>query len=187
MQVISGYDRSYSIRFVQRLRLYHLTRPSVKKWRDCRHGKKYETDTFDRWVLDSLKPKKLTAVDCAGWYFNDLGIPTHCIESDEIAKYYHVDCNIEPDLFTHRPTYIDSDSQILFKNPWFLRYARLEDFQFFLDVWATSDIVLNFDPKYVQHNHLKYRLIDIVNPTKNLDIQEIDKNLWLLQKSKLAC
>jgi hypothetical protein len=180
MQVISGYNNSCSIKFIQQLRLYNFSRPSVKKWRATRHGKKFILDSTDSWLLSQLKNNKLAAVDCAGWYFNNFDVDTQCFESNDIAKLYYPDCYIEYDVFSHRPTYIDDDRWVFFKNSWFLKYAQFQDFVNFLNIWTRSTVILEFEPIYIQHNHLKYNLIDLVRRSTNLNIDEINFNLWMI-------
>jgi len=181
MQVITSYLDQGPIRAVQQWRLYHLSRPNLKQWRQTRHGKRYVLDSTDHWILNNLPDKRLTLVDCAGWYFKQFGIATTCLESDEIAKHYWPSCHVEPDIFTHRPTYISTADPVVFKYSWFLRYATVEQFVEFIQVWVQSTTVINFEPRYVQHNHLKHRLVDQVRPMIKFDIQEVDHNLWILE------
>lgn len=179
MQIVSGYNPCHGpIRQIQQFRLYHLSRPSVKKWRAVRHGRPYPLDTADHWILNNLQDNKLVAVDCAGWYFQEFDIDTICLESEPLSKKYFSECYVEPDIFTHRPTYIPNDRMVVFKYPWFLKYATLDQFVNFLTTWVRSTTVLNFNPTLIQHNHLKFRLQDLVRDRLEFDIQVVDKQLW---------
>lgn len=178
MQVITSYLNQGSIRLIQNLRLYHLSRPNLKQWRQTRHGKTYCLDSADKWILNNIPDKNLVLVDCAGWYFEQFGITTTCLESDEIARYYWPACHVEPDVFTHRPTYISTQHPVVFKYSWFLKYATVDQFVKFLQTWVKSTTAINFNPRLIQHNHLKYSLIDIIRPMVKFDIQVINNELW---------
>ena len=178
MQIVESYSNQGRIRFIQQLRLYHLSRRNLKQWRQTRHGKLYSIDRTDQWILNNLSDTNLVLVDCAGWYFEQFGITTTCLESDSIAKYYWPACHIEPDIFTHRPTYISDQHPVVFKYPWFLKYATVDQFRTFLNIWVKSTTVINFEPMFVQHNHLKYNLIDIIRSKVNFNIQVINRQLW---------
>ena len=181
MQIVPGYSTDFgSIRLIQQFRLYHLSRPAIKKWRAVRHGIPYCVDTADQWVLDNLQNNKLIAVDCAGWYFKEFNIDTTCLESDPLSKQYFPDCYVEPDILTHRPTYIPDNQMIVFKYPWFLKYATLDQFINFLTTWVNSITVLNFNPMFIQHNHLKFSLENLVRDRVNLKIQIINARLWII-------
>jgi hypothetical protein len=179
MHIVAGYSTDHgSIRLIQQFRLYHLSRPAVKKWRAVRHGTPYQLDDTDQWILNNLQDDKLVAVDCAGWYFQEWNINTICLESELLSKRYFSECYVEPDIFIHRPTYIPNDQMVVFKYPWFLKYARLDQFINFLNIWVQSTTVLNFNPRFIQHNHLKFSLLDLVKDQVNLDIQVINNQLW---------
>jgi hypothetical protein len=179
MQIVSGYSRDLGpIRLIQQFRLYHLSRPAVKKWRASRHGIPYQLDLTDRWILGNLQDNRLVAVDCAGWYFEEFNISTTCLESEPLSKKYFSKCYVEPDIFTHRPTYIPNDQMVVFKHPWFLKYATLDQFINFLNIWVKSPTVINFNPIFVQHNHLKFSLVELVRERTNLSIQIIYPQLW---------
>ena len=180
MQIIKSYSDQGSVRFIQRLRLYHLSRPNLKRWRQTRHNKPYQLDSTDKWILNNLDNSSLILVDCAGWYFEQFGITTTCLESDLVAKSYWPACCVEPDIFTHRPTYIDDQQTVVFKYPWFLKYATVDQFVAFLNIWVKSKTVINFQPILIQHNHLKHTLIDIVKPMVNFKIQIINQYLWVV-------
>jgi hypothetical protein len=182
MQVITGYLDSQNIKNTQRLRLYHLNRPAVKKWRATRHNKSFVLDTVDYWIVDQLRPAQLTTVDCAGWYFNDYGIQTTCLEGDMYSKKYYPACHIEYDIETHCPTYISRQHPVLFKYPWFLKYIKFNKFIEFLQVWSVSELIINFDPVLVQHNHLKFNLQELTRKSINVNINTIAKNLWLITR-----
>ena len=179
MQIVKSYTNQGHIRFIQRLRLYHLSRQNLKQWRQTRHGKSYQIDGTDQWILNNLTQTSLVLVDCAGWYFEQVGITTTCLESDSIAKYYWPSCFVEPDIPIHRPTYIP-DQPVVFKYPWFLKYATIDQFVVFLNTWVKSTTIINFQPMFVQHNHLKYNLVDIIRPLIKFDIQVINDQLWVV-------
>ena len=179
MQIVTGYNIDHGpIRLIQQLRLYHLSRPAVKKWRAVRHGTRYQLDTTDRWILNNLHDNRLVAVDCAGWYFNEFNVDTICLESEPLSKQYFPGCYIEPDILTHRPTYIPTDQMVVFKYPWFLKYVTLDQFVNFLTIWVRSPTVINFNPILVQHNHLKFSLDTLIKERVNLNIQTIHPQLW---------
>jgi len=179
MRIVSGYNTdSGPIRLIQQFRLYHLSRPAVKKWRAVRHGTPYQPDSTDRWILSNLQDNQLVAVDCAGWYFEEFNISTTCLESELLSKQYFSKCYVEPDILTHRPTYIPNDQLVVFKYPWFLKYATLDEFINFLNIWVKSPTVINFNPILVQHNHLKFSLDALVRERTNLNIQIIYSQLW---------
>lgn len=182
MQIISGYTADKHIKFRQRLRLYNLSRPAVKKWRTARHNQSFELDFVDQWVLANLNSKKLCAVDCAGWYFEQFNFDVQCLESDDIARIYNPQCNIEYDILVHRPTYINDAVTVLFKRPWFLKYCKFNDFVNFLDVWTRETLILEFDPIYIQHNHLKFKLLDLVRQQTALSITPLRQTLWIVNK-----
>lgn len=180
MQVITSYSDQGHIRSIQNLRLYHLSRPNLQQWRQTRHNKIYSLDSTDKWILNNLTDKNLVLVDCAGWYFEQFGITTTCLESDPIAKRYWPACYVESDIFTHRPTYISTKSPVIFKYSWLLKYATVDQFVKFLHTWVKSTTVINFDPMLIQHNHLKYSLIDIIQPMIKFNIQVINNKLWIV-------
>jgi hypothetical protein len=179
MHTVAGYNTNHgAIRLIQQFRLYHLSRPAVKKWRSVRRGTPYQLDATDQWILDNLQDNKLVAVDCAGWYFREFDINTICLESEPLSKHYFSECYVEPDIFTHRPSYIPNDQMVVFKYPWFLKYAELDQFVNFLNIWVQSTTVLNFNPVLIQHNHLKFSLKDLVKDQVNLNLQVINNQLW---------
>jgi hypothetical protein len=181
MQTVTGYHIDHGpIRLIQQFRLYHLSRPAVKKWRACRHGIPYNPDTTDHWILDNLQENKLIAVDCAGWYFREFNIDTLCLESDQLSNQYFPGCYVEPDIFTHRPTYIPNNQMVVFKFPWFLKYATLDQFVNFLNIWVQSVTVINFYPIHIQHNHLKYSLDMLIKNQTTLNIQVVNPTLWVV-------
>lgn len=182
MQIISGYEQNNQIKFRQRLRLYHLSRPAVKKWRIAQRTGIFNLDSVDHWVISNLHSKKLCAVDCAGWYFQNYNIDVECIESDDIAKIYNSHCHLEYDVLIHRPTYVDVDSVVLFKNPWFLRYCKFDDFINFLNIWTRTTMVLEFNSVYIQHNHLKFKLLDLVTQQTSLTVTPVNRSLWIINK-----
>lgn len=158
-----------------------MSRPALRQWRASRHRRTYMPDTTDQIVID-LKPADLVAVDCAGWYFNDFGINTVSIESNDLAKLYYPNCYVEYDVLTHRPTYIDQNALVLLKHPWFLRYATIEQLIDFLNIWTQHCVILNFNPRLIQHNHLKYSLKDIVQVQLDLTIQELSPEIWSIAR-----
>lgn len=180
MQIITGYSKVYTIRQIQQFRLFHLNRPAVKKWRATRHNKPFVLDYVDQYILSNYFNSCITAVDCAGWYFNHFDIDTVCLESDHIAQLYYPKCFVEHDIFTHRPTYINQHNPVLFKYPWFLKYAKYDDFINFLNIWTTSTMLLNFEPRLIQHNHLKFELKNLVQAQTSFKITEITRNLWTI-------
>lgn len=184
MQVINSYlDKNLgTIRTIQKFRLYHLSRPSLKILRQHRNSTVYPYDRVDQLAINIAKDanNKLTAVDCAGWYFERSKIDVTCLESDEIAKHYYASCFVEPDVLTFRPTYISESDPVLFKYPWYLKYATLDEFVNFLQTWVKSTTLLEFNPTYIQHNHLKYKLIDIVRSSTNLSITVPFANVWII-------
>jgi hypothetical protein len=182
MQIIDGYSSAVTRSFSFEFRLYHLNRPRVLEWRKARHHNNFKLDTVDQLVIDHLPNRRLVSVDAAGWYFNDFGIKTQCLESSEISKLYYPDCQIEFDLLTHKPTYTNSDP-IFFKFPWFLKYISVADLVKFLDLWCESILILNFSTRHIQHNYLKYRLVDLVSDLTTFYITEINQNLWIIKKS----
>jgi hypothetical protein len=177
MQVISGYldvtTRSTMLEF----RLYHLNRPAVKAWRK----KCYQLDDADNLVIRLAKNQQVVAIDCAGWYLDQFGMNVQCVESSDISKLYFSNCAVEPDLMTHRPTYIH-DAIVLFKFPYFLRYCTVAELVDFLELWCKDIMVLNFNPTFIKHNRLKYKAVDLVKKSTNLRITEVNKNLWLIKK-----
>jgi hypothetical protein len=180
MQIIDSYSLELGdIRFIQRLRLYHLSRPGLKHWRQTRHGKTYPLDETDKWILNGITDKNLVLVDCAGWYFEQFGVTTTCLESDSVAKYYWPSCRVEPDILIHRPTYISTTQPVVFKYPWFLKYATVDQFANFLNVWVKSTTIINFNPIFIQHNHLKYTLLATIKPMVKCNIQLINNQLWI--------
>ena len=181
MQVVNSYKDYSDIRCIQKLRLYHLSRPHLRQWRQSRHHRGFHIDNIDHWILNNLNSKSITMVDCAGWYLEDFGVSTTCLESDEIAKHYWPGCYVEPDIFTHRPTYISVSDPVVFKYPWFLKYATVDQFVNFLNVWAKSTTVIAFDSLFVQHNHLKYNLLDIVKQQTSFDIQPVNQQMWVVK------
>jgi hypothetical protein len=158
-----------------------MSRPSIKKWRKTRHGRSYQTTLFDTWVVDQFGHQKLTAVDFGGWYFTLFGADVQCIESSPISQLYYPDCHVEYDLASSRPDYVTTDRMVIFNHPWFLKYMTFEDFIKFLNAWATSPLLINFNPRIIQHNHLKYQLIDLVRGRVDLTIEQLFPNVWLVR------
>lgn len=182
MQIITGYNKSYAIRKLQQFRLYHLSRPAIKKYRSTRHNHPFIPDCVDKYIIDNYSGNRITAIDCAGWYLKYFNIDVTCLESDAIAQLYYPECHIEFDILIHRPTYISHDDPVLLKNPWFLKYAQFDVFIHFLNIWTMSTVVLNFEPRYIKHNHLKFNLIDLAKEHTDLKIVEQSKNLWIIQR-----
>jgi hypothetical protein len=181
MQTVESYPNTLeSIRFIQQIRLYHVSNHWLKSWRRARHSNSLPFDKFDNVVLSLVTDNQLTTVDSAGWYFQHAGIKVTCLESTDIAKYYCADCYIEYDVMTHRPTYISDQNVVFFKFPWFLKYATVDQFVNFLNVWVKSTTVIAFDPILIQHNHLKFKLIDIIKSQTVFDIKEVERNLWIV-------
>ena len=158
MQIINSYSQAGNITAGQRLRLFHLNRPKVRAWRHTRHGHGYQLDSVDRWVLDNINSTNITAVDFAGWYLEQFGVKTVCLESDDIAKLYWPKCHIEPDIMIWRPTYISTVDPVVFRSPWFLRYATVDQLIAFLETWVQSMTIVNFEPNMIQYNYLKFKL-----------------------------
>jgi hypothetical protein len=77
-----------------------------------------------------------------------------------------------------RPTYLSKVDPVVFRNPWFLRYATVDQFVAFLETWVQSMTIINFEPKMVQFNYLKFKLVDIVRSKISFEIEEINNNLW---------
>jgi hypothetical protein len=180
-QIFSGYNQ-VDHQFKSQLflfRLFHLNHPKLTHWRQCRHGKSYSLDWFERYVLE--REKQLVAVDCAGWMLNSTDVDIQCLESDHIALHYWPDCSIEPDLFTHVPTYTKPHAR-LFRYPWYLKYATFDDFIKFLSIWSTHTVYINFDERMIQHNYLKFNLIDLVRKNTSLDVQQLIPNFWVVNR-----
>jgi len=182
MQIIQGYPSAgTNINEIFKFRLYHLNHPRLKQWRKCRHHNNvYVPDTVEQYVLDHCFTQ-LIAVDCAGWIFKQYRLQVQCFESDPISLLYHRDCHIEPDLFTHRPTYTKSGI-VLARFPWFLKYSKLEEFVNFIELWTESTLLLNFYSQFVQHNYLKYDLVDLVRNQTSLKIEVIKKDFWRITR-----
>jgi hypothetical protein len=169
MQQVTGYLRNpLSLR--HEIRLYHQNRPAVRAWKrgQC------VLDVYDHYLTQLNEP--LTAVDFGGWYLPVDDI--FCLESSHISKLYYPNACVEPDIETHRPTYIPQHSVVCFKNPWFLKYATLENFVKFLKLWVKSTTVIVFEPRYVQHNHLKFKLVDLVKARTDFVIEQPLLNMW---------
>lgn len=181
MQIINGYSSADDdISKIFKFRLYHLNHPRLADWRRSRHGHQYQFDVVEQYTIEHCK-STLVAVDCAGWIYNSVGIDTQCIESDLISLLYYSDCHIESDLFVHRPTYTNP-GVVLFRFPWFLKYSKLDDFINFLELWTESTLLLNFYSRYIQHNYLKYNLLDIVREKTQLNIEAINNDFWKITK-----
>jgi hypothetical protein len=180
MQIVKSYTQAGDVSSIQQLRLFHVGRPRVKAWRQVRHGHQFLANTVDQWILDNINTDAITAVDFAGWYFELFGIKTVCLESSDIAKLYWPQCFVEPDVMTWRPTYISHTDPVVFRNPWFLKYATVDQFIAFLETWAQSLTILEFEPRLVQHNHLKFKLLDLVASKTALDVKEITNTLWTI-------
>ena len=179
MQIISGYNNSLGqVQQAQRLRLYLLSRPQVQTWRRTRHGQPMTVDALDQWIVDTVRPQQLVAVDCAGWYFEQFGIDTTCVESDPLSQRYWPACHIEPDLLTHRPTYLPTNVLTVFKYPAFLKYTTQDQFVEFLNTWVKGPTILHFEPRFVQHNHLKYDLYNIITAVTTITIKQLDPTVW---------
>lgn len=179
MQIIPGYNGSLGqVQQVQRLRLYLLSRPQVQIWRRTRHGQPMTVDALDQWIVSTVQPDHVVAVDCAGWYFEQFNINTTCVESDELSQQYWPACRIEPDLLTHRPTYLPTDALTLFKYPGFLKYITQDQFVEFLHTWVKGPTILHFEPRFIQHNHLKHDLYRLISAVTTITIQQLDRTVW---------
>lgn len=178
MQIISGYANATSRSKLLEFRLYHLNRPAVKQWRkNC-----YKLDVADNLIIQLAETRQVAAIDCAGWYLTQFGVSVQCVESSNISKLYFPACLIEPDLMVHRPTYINDDTVVFFKFPYFLKYCTVQELTSFLELWCTDIMVLNFFPNFIIHNRLKYKAIDLIRRLTNLDVREVNKNLWVVRK-----
>lgn len=181
MQIINGYQSANNdLSQIFKFRLYHLNHPRLTDWRKCRHGHNYQLDSVETYTINNCN-SKLVAVDCAGWMYKSFGVTVQCLESDPISLRYHKSCYIEPDLFTHRPTYTES-GVVLFRFPWFLKYVKLPEFINFLELWTESSMLLNFYPRFIQHNYLKYNLVDLVRSQTQLSVEEIDTDFWRITR-----
>ena len=177
MQIINGYQSANNnLSEIFKFRLYHLNHPRLAAWRKCRYGHGYQLDNVEIYTINNCN-SKLVAVDCAGWIYKSYGVTVQCLESDPISLHYYKNCYIEPDLFTHRPTYTES-GVVLFRFPWFLKYAKLPEFVNFLETWTESTMLLNFYSRHIQHNYLKYNLLDLVRAQTQLTVEEIEKDFW---------
>lgn len=175
MQVIQGYSNTKKRSKLLEFRLYHMNRPSVIPWRK----NIYELDRADKLALDLSTD--ILSLDSAAWYLEQHGATVQCLESNDISKLYYPKCYVEYDLFVHRPTYA-SDGLVLCKIPYFLKYCKVEEFVNFIELWCRNTMVLNFYSIYVQHNHLKFKLIDIVQSQTNLRIVEVEENIWVINR-----
>jgi len=181
MQVIQAYPAQITLR--HRMRLYYLDRPKVQLWRQQRHGRSVKLfDKLDHMIIDYAKQStgKITAVDFGGWYLDQTGISVSCLESNDISKYHHNACMIEYDLKTWRPTYVSQSDLVIFRHPWFLKYATLQELIDFFSVWVISPVLIEFQPRYIQHNHLKYDLLDLVRAHSQSPITPWSPSVWLL-------
>ena len=181
MQIIKSYSTSGKVSRKQLFKLFHLARPSVLQWRQTRFGSHYEFDDIDIWIKDNIHTKNITVVDFAGWYLEELGFCTTCIESDPIAKIYWDRCFIEPSLIANRPDYISKSDPVIIRHPTSLRYTTLSEFVNFLKLWVKSLTILNFNPRMIQFNYLKFELIDLVKQETDLKINVIQNNLWKIE------
>ncbi len=153
----------------------------IKDWRKSRYQKNFKPDDIEKLVIDTVSQKQIVALDCAGWILNQFGFEVQSFESDPIAQLYDSNCCIEPDLFYHRPTYTKK-WPVLARYPWYLKYSKVPDFVNFLELWTQSLMILNFSERYVQHNHLKYQLIDVVRPLTSLHVEKITNDVWLIKR-----
>lgn len=170
------------------MRLYYLDRPKVLLWRQARHRRSLALfDSLDDMIIEYAKKTtgKITAVDFGGWYLERAGIEITCVESNDISKWYHERCMIEYDLKTWRPTYLSHTDLVVFRYPWFLKYATLQELVDFFDIWVTSPLLIEFHSRYIQHNHLKYDLLDLVKSQSKLQITLWSPSAWLLDPN--AC
>lgn len=181
MQIIQGYNKSDNVSRTFRFRLFYMSHPRLKDWRKTRHQKEYQPDTVEKLVIDLFPQKQVVALDCAGWVLKHFGFQVQSFESDVIAQHYDSNCCIEPDLFSHRPTYT-KNWPVLTRYPWYLRYAKIPDLINFLELWTQSVMILNFHERYVQHNYLKYQLIDLVQPLTNLNIDKVADDIWVVRR-----
>jgi hypothetical protein len=165
------------------MRLYYLDRPKVRLWRQRRHQKSLPLfDSLDNMIIDYAKQTtgKITAIDFGGWYLQQEGIGVTCVESNDISKWHYNQCMIEYDLKTWRPTYVSQTDLVVFKYPWFLKYALLEELIVFFSIWITSPVLIEFQPRYIQHNHLKYNLLDLVKSQRNYEITLWSPLAWFI-------
>lgn len=180
MQIIRGYSDIPARSNLLNFRLFHLDNPHIKKWRGIRHGRPYQLDLADNLAI-SLSNGNIVAVDCAGWYLEHFNTNVQCFESSSISKLYYPLCFVEPDLFVHKPTYAN-DHLVLVKFPHFLKYSSIDNFVSFLELWCSNKMILNFSEIHIQHNHLKYNLLDIIKVKTNLMIEKVQPNLWVITK-----
>lgn len=185
MQIIKSYSTAGSLSRTHRLRMFHGERPSVLLWRKTRFGLPFPLDPVDIWLQNNISNKNITVVDFGGWYLENFGFKTTCIESDYVAKHYYNDCYIEPNIASYRPNYVVESNPVILRRPACLKYKSLDDFVQFLDVWTKSLLILHFEPKTILHNHLKFKLSDLVKDRTNLHIQEVHQDLW--QVSNKPC
>lgn len=181
MQIIQTYQSQITLS--QRMRLYYLDRPKVLLWRRLRRNKSLTLfDSLDKMIIDYAKQTtgKITAVDFGGWYLQQQGIAVTCIESNDISKCHNNQCMIEYDLKTWRPTYVNQTDLIVFRYPWFLKYAQLNELLDFFSIWIRSPVLIEFQPRYIQHNHLKYHLLDLVKSQTNFEITLWSPSAWLI-------
>ena len=181
MQIINGYSTDHSLENIFQFRLFHMNHPRIKSWRASRHTNNYEPDQVEQFVIDTVPSKELVAVDCAGWTLEKFGFEVQCFESNPLALKYYSTCYIEPDLFTHRPTYANPHC-VFSRVPWYLKYSTTADLVNYLEIWCQQTMILNFYERYVQHNYLKYDLLNIVQTLTDLQIQRIYPDVWHIQR-----
>lgn len=181
MEIINGYSTEHNLSQIFKFRLFHHDHPGLKQWRATRHGTPYCLDETEQLAIKYATNNQLISIDCVGWALSNFGLDVQCFESNPIALHYNPGCHIEPDLFTHRPTYA-RDCTVLTRYPWFLKYSTLPEFINFLELWTRSTMILNFYERFIQHNYLKHKLIDLVRDATDIHIQEISKNLWVLTR-----
>lgn len=160
MKTINNY-RDIQPGALQQARLYLSGHPLASLYRKKRKNISYSEPRYTG-LIDQELSGDYISIDCAGWYFNNHTRHCTAIEHHPVSKSQYPDVVFEYDYMSWRPTYL-RDQTVLCYHTTNFRYATLEEFVNFFNVWGSTKYIVGLDPTKIKFNYLKYSLIDNLN------------------------
>ena len=163
MKEIKSYNDLPIVSKLQQSRLYLQCRPLLRLWTKKRHGSQFIEPEFVK-IINSELDGNFIAIDCGGWYFSDQSRRCTAIEIMPQSRLYHDRIFYEYDYLTWRPTYLNN-STVLAYHSCFFRYADINEFLSFFQVWGAKHqkLIVGFDPtKIKNYNYLKTSILTVL-------------------------
>jgi hypothetical protein len=162
MKIIENYNQ-LPVSNLQLVRLYLQGRPLLSLWSKKRRGKNYREPKFVNLINQELNDDHYIAVDCAGWYFDNLHRQCTAIEILHQGSNYWHNIHYEYDYLVWHPTYLAPVPVLAYYSTYF-KYSKLDDFLTFCQIWSMHHpkLIIGLDPTKIKFNYLRHNLIDIV-------------------------